>query len=287
MSLELLSSLNLLFKEKWNYTICLGAEIEFHIFGSDSIEQIFAEIYAKLSSSNIACGEIEQEKGRGQHEIQLGPTTDPVKLVQDIVTLRNIISLAAKRFGATASFAAKPIADDYGNALHIHLNLLKSSNNIFAKLANGEESVCLLHALAGLLLTLNEAMFFFAPYAESYARYAPYFDAPTNISWGGNNRTTSLRLPTSDYHNRRIEHRLSASDADPTMVIIAMLIGVYHGICHKLTPPPRIYGNAYDPQYQLEPLATSLVQAELMFMERGVVKGYIGELTIDNRKSTP
>ena len=75
--------------------------------------------------------------------------------------------------------------------------------------------------------------------------------APTHISYGGNNRTTLIRIP--DLLPRRLEHRLASADADPYKVIYAILSSINTGLKHpeQIAKLDKTYGNAYDPQYNL------------------------------------
>jgi glutamine synthetase len=91
----------------------------------------------------------------------------------------------------------------------------------------------------------------FLPKEEDYQRLDSRFMAPTHICYGGNNRTTLIRIP--DSLPKRIEHRLASADANPYEVIYAILSSIYSGLKHpqQITKIDKIYGNAYDPQYNL------------------------------------
>ncbi len=141
------------------------------------------------------------------------------------------------------------------------------------------------HAIAGLLATLPEAMPCFAPSDASYKRYATqyahskaHYNAPATISWGGNNRTVAIRIPTSTHtpEMRHIEHRVAGADADPHLVIAAILVGIMHGLSEKLSLTlPKIYGNAWERQYSMPPLPASLAEARKHYEEGRVMRKYI------------
>ena len=69
--------------------------------------------------------------------------------------------------------------------------------------------------------------------------------APTAPTWGHNNRTVALRVPTGAPGARRIEHRVAGADANPYLVLAAVLAGIHHGLTHELEPDAPITGNAY------------------------------------------
>ena len=55
---------------------------------------------------------------------------------------------------------------------------------------------------------------------NEYQRIEPRFMAPVNLSWGGNNRTTAIRIPGTNKLNRRIEFRVPSANCNPGKVII-------------------------------------------------------------------
>ena len=225
----------------------MGAELEFYhesLVVKDAIE--------KALSMSLDIDDIYTEEGKFQYEVSFSKTTNIIKLACDIEKFKQIID---------GDFSAKPYEDDYGSAMHIHLSLLDAEqNNVFAK--NGEnESLSMNYAIAGLLDTMLDNMAVFAPNANCYNRLSKGKSAPSTVSWGGNNRTVALRLPptTLDPYNRRIEHRVSSSDADAYLVIYAVLDGVYKGLLNKKMPKyPKIYGDASLDIYGLPSLFQSI-----------------------------
>lgn len=104
----------------------------------------------------------------------------------------------------------------------------------------------------------------FASTEDSYLRFrnADFF-TPTTISWGNNNRTTALRIPESSSAHRRIEHRVPCNDADLEQVLYSILLAAGYGIKNKITPTtPKIFGNSFEPQYNLPKIPQSLREAQ-------------------------
>ena len=58
------------------------------------------------------------------------------------------------------------------------------------------------------------------------------------------NRTASLRLPGGDPEALRIEHRVAGADANPYLLMAAVLAGIHYGISNRIEPPPVTVGNA-------------------------------------------
>jgi glutamine synthetase len=62
--------------------------------------------------------------------------------------------------------------------------------------------------------------------------------------WGFNNRTVALRIPRANGAATRVEHRIAGADANPYLVLAAILAGASHGIANKIDPGPAAEGNS-------------------------------------------
>lgn len=83
-----------------------------------------------------------------------------------------------------------------------------------------------------------------APNLNAYRRFAPDQFVPVNTSWGVNNRSVAFRIPAGGGAARRIEHRIAGAEANPYLVMAAVLAGVHHGLVRGLDPSPPSDGNA-------------------------------------------
>ena len=143
-----------------------------------------------------------------------------------------------------ASFMAKPFEDIAGCGLHIHFSVYDSEGiNVFADLSSSETpaiSDSLRYAVGGLIKCMPESMAIFAPNANSYRRLTPGAYAPLIPNWGYNHRDVSLRIPVSGHQDRRLEHRVAGADANPYLVMAAVISGIHHGITSKIHPGPML-----------------------------------------------
>jgi glutamine synthetase len=64
-----------------------------------------------------------------------------------------------------------------------------------------------------------------------------------NRRWGYNNRSVGMRVPVGANAARRIEHRCAGADANPYLVLAAVLAGAHHGIANRIDPGPPATGN--------------------------------------------
>ena len=214
-----------------------------HLHG---MEPLFADIYAAAKAQGIQAETMISEYAPGQYELTLHYRTDVMQAADDLIRLKRIVRLQARRHGVTACFMAKPIENYAGSGMHFHVSLLEGAGrNVFQEAVEGQWSAAILHALGGLRATMGESMLVFAPHANSWRRFASQSYAPVSPTWGVNNRSVALRIPAGDIRARRIEHRPAGVDANPYLVAATVLAGVRHGLRGKIDPGPETTGNGY------------------------------------------
>src|SRR5205085_7621966 len=97
------------------------------------------------------------------------------------------------------------------------------------------------HYVAGQLKTLLELAPIWLPTTVSFKRGRPHLAAGTTESWGGDNKTLSLRVVAYEPHHTRVEHRVPGADANVYLALAAMLAGGLHGLGHEAAlPPPTV-----------------------------------------------
>jgi glutamine synthetase len=210
----------------------------------DEWASILAEIDAACLAQGVPAGAATAEYGGAQFEVNLGHVDDPVLACDHALMLRRIVKGVANRHGLEATFMSKPFADQSGSGLHIHASLVDAEGrNVFDETTDTGDRL-LGHAIAGLQATTYDAMAIFAPNLNAYRRFAPNQFVPVNTSWGINNRSVSFRVPMGGGQARRIEHRIAGAEANPYLVMAAMLAGFHHGLSRRLEPSPPSAGNA-------------------------------------------
>ncbi len=225
---NLLTDLEQYFISQLNLTPVFGAELEFYLSPDISAKKL-------ENSTGIT---IKEEKGESQYEIDLGPMMGASNIAKAVNAARQEIINAANDLGGEADFLSKPKEHDYGSSMHIHLNFLEDNNiEKYAQI---------------LCASCKDYLDFFLSSADDYKRLDSNFMAPTHISWGGNNRTTLIRIP--DSRPKHIEHRLAGASSCPARVIYAMLDSIKSNLVGEtnIKAIPKTHGNAFDPQYNLE-----------------------------------
>lgn len=258
----------------------VGCELEWYIDQPDNqrvINEIHHAVECQLDAHHIRVTAIKPEKGNGQYEVGFDACSNPARLVQAIHDFRALLEEKAAKRGVHVLWSAKPYADDYGSAMQMHIHLEDAmGSRLYIK--RGEYlSPSLAASLGGLLAVTPEATFVAAPQPDDYARFAPKFDAPVNICWGGNNRSVTIRLPLKSGSRCHIEYRLAGADADPASMCGVLLAGVLYGLCNKPHPGEQIHGVASDAQYGLPPLPNTCDAAKNLFHDSHALREWMGE----------
>ncbi len=215
-----------------------------HLHG---MEPLFSEIYAAASKAGIKAETVISEYAPGQYELTLHYRTSVMQAADDLVRLKRIVRLQARKFGVTACFMAKPIEAYAGSGMHFHVSLQDAKGvNLFAEDREGHWNDRIKHAIGGMRATMGESMLIFAPHANSWRRFANQSYAPVSPNWGVNNRSVALRIPAGPKAARRIEHRPAGVDANPYLVAANILAAIRHGLKHRIDPGAETQGNGYD-----------------------------------------
>ncbi len=217
------------------------------------------------------------EGGLGQLEINF-PPLHPVAAADAVVRARSAMRTVAERLGRSATFMALP-ARRTPAGLHLHLSLWRDGDNAFA--GGRDQLVPLLSRwVGGLVATMPAATSFAMPNPNSYRRLVPGHGAPTAPLWGRHNKTVALRV-LPDGRGARFEHRLPGADANPYLVLAAVLAGGLAGMDGDLAPPPEFAGSAWGLPPDFEPqLPATLARAAHALESDEALRDRMGELLV-------
>jgi glutamine synthetase len=127
---------------------------------------------------------------------------------------------------------AKPYLQYPGSGMHIHVSLYDAAgNNLLA-----QDQQQLRHAVAGCLELLPQLMPIYAPNHNSYRRFGAMVNSASKASWGYEDRDACVRIPESDERNLRLEFRLPGADANPYLVLAALLCSIEQGLEARREP---------------------------------------------------
>ena len=213
----------------------------------------------------------DHEDGIGQFEIDF-KYSEALNVADRMVFFRLMADEIARHHGAFASFMPKPYADRAGSGAHFNISMFdpKDKTNLFE--AKEDRRGCNLsklgyHFIAGVLKHLPAICAVVAPTVNSYKRLVPrgimpgFTWAPIFVSYGGNNRTNTVRIPLG---GGRVELRLPDAACNPYLGLAMTIAAGLEGVRDKLDPGEPHNENMYlRTQSQLTDLGVSLLPRSL------------------------
>jgi glutamine synthetase len=234
----------------------------------DAYGTILGDIRESCRVQEIAVTTAISEFAPGQFEINLQHKDDILRVADEAALFRRVVKAVARRHGSEATFMPKPYPSQTGSGMHVHFSLLdEGGRNLFDD-GSAAGSALLRSAIAGLAATMREAMPIFAPSFTSFRRFGANMFVPVNATWGHNNRSVAFRVPSGPGESRRVEHRVAGADANPYLVLAAVLAGALHGIEARLDPDPPSVGNVCT---SIDPTLPLTVPAALQAMRAGTI----------------
>jgi glutamine synthetase len=183
--------------------------------------------------------------GQAEIDMRFGPL---VEMADNILKYKYVIKNTAKKYGKTATFMPKPLFNDNGTGMHVHLSLWKKNQNLFAGDGYAGMSEIAMYAIGGILKHAPSLCAFTNPTTNSYKRLVPGFEAPVNLAYSRRNRSASVRIPlySSSPKAKRFEFRCPDPSCNPYIAFSAMLMAVIDGIQNKIDPGDPLDKDIYD-----------------------------------------
>jgi glutamine synthetase len=142
----------------------------------------------------------------------------------------------------------KPIFEDNGSGMHVHMSLWNGDDPLFAGSGYAGLSEMALHYVGGILKHAPALLAFAAPTTNSYKRLVPGYEAPVNLAYSQRNRSAAVRVPmySSSPKAKRIEFRCPDPSCNPYLTFSAMMMAGLDGIQNKIDPGDPFDKNLYD-----------------------------------------
>jgi glutamine synthetase type III len=276
--------------EALGYRVKTGVECEFFLLSADGTQlsdprdiaskpcydqqslmrrfDVIAEICDVMLALGWGAYQNDHEDANGQFEMNW-TYADALVTADRHAFFKYMVKAIAEKHGLRATFMPKPFPHLTGNGCHTHLSVWDNAGttNLFHD-PDGELglSPVAYQFIGGVLHSAEALCAFTNPTVNSYKRINAAVTtsgstwSPNTISYSGNNRTHTIRIPEPD----RFEFRLPDGSANPYLLPAALIATGLDGIAHKRDPGSRYDNNAYTdplPQGTLKALPTSLLDA--------------------------
>jgi len=211
--------------------------------------QIIPEIARLTRQNNIVPLRVIKEYGPGQYEFDI-LHKDALRSADEVIIFKEIARQTAMKYGAEVNFMPKPFNKMAGSGLHLNFSIWKGGENLFYN-PNDELGLSDLaySFIAGVIEHAKALAAIAAPTVNSYKRLVPGSWAPTKITYGYNNKSAMLRIPTPypgmAKSDRRIEYRVPDPTTNPYLLLAAFIEAGMDGIERGLKPPSPVNENAY------------------------------------------
>ncbi len=258
------------------FEVNMGHEFEFYLLDGETKQPLFGgvhifnavrnsyvpfmdEILDHLQAIGIDIITHNCEYSPSQFEINFGPGIG-VAGADKAFTFKNAVKELAHRSGYLATFMSKPATDMAGCGCHVHMSLVDkaSGNNAFED-ADAPDSIPeLLGAFSQGILDHAKAIApLIGPTPNCYRRLKPHTFAPSNISWGAEDRTAMVRLKHLGEENAHVEMRAASGLSNPYLSAAAVLAAGLLGVKGRRPLQPGVEGPSEE-NLDLPKLAQSL-----------------------------
>jgi glutamine synthetase type III len=205
------------------------------------------DVIAEICDAMLALGwepyQNDHEDANGQFEMNW-KYADALVTADRHAFFKYMVKSIAEQHGYRATFMPKPFHNLTGNGCHTHLSVwdLAGNTNLFED-AQNELGISKLayQFIAGLLHSASAICAISNPTVNSYKRLNATTTnsgatwSPTNVSYGGNNRTHTIRIPAPG----RFEFRLPDGAANPYLLPAALIATGLDGISNQRDPGTR------------------------------------------------
>ncbi|WP_086849657.1 glutamine synthetase family protein [Amycolatopsis kentuckyensis] len=199
--------------------------VDYAVGGTERLVPLLRELRTALDDAGLGVESARAECHPGQFEIVLRHR-DALAACDDVLLQQLIVRRVAARHGVTADYLAAP-SPGQGNSGHVHLSL---------STVDGSEADLLGGFLAGVLRDARALTAVWAPTWNSYVRLRTAPFSPREVRWGHDDRTASVRV-AGPAASPRLEFRFAGADAQPHLVVAALLAAGRFGLEEGLRPP--------------------------------------------------
>lgn len=180
--------------------------------------------------------------GQVEIEVEFGGLTE---MADKTMMTKYLIKNEAIAEGKTATFMPKPVFDEAGNGMHVHMQLFKEGKPLFYdKKGYSQLSETALHFMGGILKHIKAICAFTNPSTNSFKRLVPGYEAPVTIGFATANRSSVIRIPAyaKDPDKKRFEIRNPDGTCNPYYAFAAILMAGCDGIENRIDPVKEGFG---------------------------------------------
>ena len=216
----------------------------FSTFAFSKLQDLVYDLDHELREIGVEVNTMNIEYGQGQLEITTRPLWG-IEIADSAFTFKNYVKEFFARRGFHATFMCRPLADpaDASNGGHFNHSIHKTTppedsagggqgttRNAFHSEGSADLSALARMWICGLLSHSRALQALAAPTVSCSNRVKPWSWAPTNASWGVENRTCALRAKCYGEKGTYLEWRAPSASANPYLVLAGAVAAGLDGV---------------------------------------------------------
>ncbi len=212
-----------------------------------------------------------------------------LKSADNAVLFKTFTKVLAQQKELMATFMAKWSNDYPGQSGHLHISAKDGSGKSIFYDETKKDTISdeMRWFIGGQQKLMPELLAMISPTCNSYTRLIPGFWAPTQATWGVDNRTCALRAINGNSKSQRVEYRVTAADINPYIALSAAVGSGIWGIKNRVEPTEPISGNAYEKNLPKEfSFPHTLGEAARKLRDSKVARELFGDVFVEHYSMT-
>lgn len=243
------------------YGVKMGHEYEFYVVDAATRKPLYTgqpifvtsllhqhpaldKLMRVLNLSGVDMITANGEYGPSQWELNFA-AMDGIAAADRAFVFKNTVKEFLHTEGLLATFMTKPYKGLAGSCSHFHISLyeLASGRNVFLDVADKDGmSPIMKQFTAGILEHAAAAQAIWNPTPNCYRRIRPHTFAPSNVSWGVEDRSASVRIKASKDKRQHLEVRVPSALSNPYLTAAATIAAGLLGMQHESVLAPERSG---------------------------------------------
>ncbi|HQT65147.1 MAG: glutamine synthetase [Acidocella sp. 20-57-95] len=243
------------------YGVKMGHEYEFYVVDAATRQPLYQgnpifvtslihqhpaldKLMRVLDASGVDMITANGEYGPSQWELNFA-AADGIKAADRAFVFKNTVKEFLHTEGLIATFMTKPYKGLAGSCSHFHISLysLATGENVFLDKSDKDGmSLLMKQFTAGILEHAAAAQAIWNPTPNCYRRIRPHMFAPSNVSWGVEDRSASVRIKASKDKRQHLEVRVPSALSNPYLTAAATIAAGLLGIQNESQLAPERAG---------------------------------------------
>ena len=249
---------------------------------------LYRDILRTCEEMGLPIEGLHEEAGPGVLEAAI-QASDGLRAADNAALFKTFVKVLVQKRGKVATFMAKWSPEWPGLSGHVHVSLTDAEGRAVFRDRQQVDglSTAMRRFLGGQQALMPELLSLVAPTVNSFTRLVPGFWAPTDASWGIDNRTCALRVILGSEKAQRVEYRVAGADCNPYLGLAAAVASGLHGIEAELEPSKPSVGNAYEHKFPRKlQLPRTLGEAAQRLERSTVGRQWFGDAFVDHFVAT-